>query len=203
MNDKERHRQMFPIYATMSIFVFGIIAAVITAFALENRDLGRKLNDCRSAIEAQACECQAYYNPQPEGQSVPVAVEINAMAAEAHLIFNFFQGTEYAPVADIILAMSILETGWYKSSFHKERNNFFSTKKLPNGKDCMQGGERECFTNHKNLMSSCKYALKGVFRKKGYRTDREGFLEDIVRYQYAEDPDYIKKIKKVVKKIRA
>lgn len=187
-----------------SIFVIVVVVAV-SLLVRENIELREKLSLCHSMIEAQACECRAYYQPPAEEKIsvLPMSPQIqhHLLPPDALEIYNFFMDTEYAGVSDIIVAMSILETGWHRSSFHKERNNYFSTKKRPNNKECIEGRERECFTEHRSLTGNCEYVLKGVFRKKKYRTDREGFLQDIVQHRYAEDPHYLRKVKSIVGKI--
>lgn len=116
--------------------------------------------------------------------------------AEAAFIYEFFRYTEYREVADIITAMSILETGWYRSGMHQEKQNYFSTKK----RKCLADNEK-CYTQHRDIDASCRFVLNGVFRKRGYRLDREGFLSDIIEQGYAEDPNYIKKVQGVLKRL--
>lgn len=116
--------------------------------------------------------------------------------AEAAFIYEFFRYTEYREVADIITAMSILETGWYRSGMHQEKQNYFSTKK----RKCLADNEK-CYTQHRDIDASCRFVLNGVFRKRGYRLDREGFLLDIIEQGYAEDPNYIKKVQSVLKRL--
>lgn len=115
---------------------------------------------------------------------------------EAAFIYEFFRYTEYREVADIITAMSILETGWYRSGMHQEKQNYFSTKK----RKCLADNEK-CYTQHRDIDASCRFVLNGVFRKRGYRVDREGFLLDIIEQGYAEDPNYIKKVQGVLKRL--
>jgi len=144
-------------------------------------------------VARRSCDPQQY-----DKSSAYAGIKKEMVAPEAVAIYNYFRSTEYAPVAHVIVAMSILETGWHKSEFHKERNNYFSTKKRPSGDMCIRGDEAECYTEHRTLRSSCRYALNGVFRKRGYRTDEQGFYEDLVRHRYAEDKKYVHKVKKIV-----
>lgn len=138
--------------------------------------------------DSQECDDEASLPP----------IKKEMMTPEAVAIYDYFLSTEYAPVAHVIVAMTVLETGWHKSEFHKERHNYFSTKKRPSGDMCIRGDEAECYTEHRTLRSNCRYALNGVFRKRGYRTDEQGFYEDLVRYRYAEDSKYVRKVKKIV-----
>lgn len=199
MEQRKRHRHLFEVLAMfMSSLVIG---GIVIALAVESDGLRRQLAECRAVVEAQGCECRAYYAVPPQGQTEAAPDTINTSHGQAQTIYGYFSGTEYAEVADVIVAMSMLETGNYKSSFHLENSNYFSTKRKPDGVNCIEGGEKSCFSIHRSLRESCDYALKFVFRKKMYRTDRDGFLKDLVRNRYAEDPKYVDKVKAIAKQL--
>lgn len=193
---EQRHRK---VTLLVSLILSAIaLLAIVAALAADRDRIMRELAECNDKATAQKCECEATVTLPWEEMSVPGQTAMRSDRKEAVGIYEFFRATEYRDVADIITAMSILETGWYRSEFHSDRKNYFSTKRQPNGVDCT-GDEKECFTTHKSLEASCQYALKGVFRKRGYRTDRDGFMDDLIRHGYATDPLYVKKVQGVLR----
>lgn len=195
MDAKSRHRQALALVLVLILALSFVAVTVI--LGLQVHDLKRQLSDCRQQIDASRCECAAYYVAPILGMSGdPTLITDHEEAAFIH---QFFLYTEYREVSDIITAMSILETGWMKSSFHKKTNNYFSTKKKINNKDCISGAEQKCFSVHGSLSESCAYVLRAVFRKRHYRTKRDTFLLDLKNKKYAEDPEYITKVQKVIK----
>jgi hypothetical protein len=192
MDAKSRHRQALALVLVLILALSFVAVTVI--LGLQVHDLKQQLWDCRQQIDASRCECAAYYVAPTHGMSGdPTLITDHEEAAFIH---QFFLYTEYREVSDIITAMSILETGWYRSGMHREKNNYFSTKK----KTCFADNEN-CYTVHRDIDASCRFVLNGVFRKRGYRTDREGFLLDIIQHGYAEDPIYVKKVQGVLKRL--
>lgn len=93
---------------------------------------------------------------------------------------------------EIVLAQSLLETGWYQcTSCSMDVNNLFG---LYNSK------EKEYFkyNNWKESIGGYKRGVQYKYFKKEYK-DYYQFLDDI---EYASDPQYTIKLRKLVKKLK-
>ena len=93
---------------------------------------------------------------------------------------------------EIVLAQSLLETGWYQcTSCSIDVNNLFG---LYNSK------EKEYFkyANWKESIGGYKRGVQYKYFKKEYK-DYYQFLDDI---KYASDPQYTIKLRKLVKKLK-
>lgn len=86
------------------------------------------------------------------------------------------------PHAKIVLAQSKLETGLYTSEVCKTKNNLFGIRK--NNKYKSYKTWKESVSDYKKLISS---------RYKG-----GSYYDHLIRIKYAEDPDYINKLKELV-----
>lgn len=90
---------------------------------------------------------------------------------------------------EIVLAQSILETGWYKcNNCSMDVNNLFG---LYNSKE----KKYFSYTNWKESIGGYKRGVQYKYHKKEY-DDYYAFLTDI---NYASDPNYISKLKTIVK----
>lgn len=125
----------------------------------------------------------------------------------ANEIFQFFKKTEYSQVAEIIVSMTILESNWYRSKTHQDKNNFFSLKDFKNPMCCKNLSDRDkcsyirCMKKFSNIQEANEYMLK-YFKRKGYSIKTNEFLGDLIKFKYAEDPEYIEKVKGVNQTIR-
>lgn len=93
---------------------------------------------------------------------------------------------------EIVLAQSLLETGWYQcTSCSIDVNNLFG---LYNSK------EKEYFkyNNWKESIGGYKRGVQYKYFKKEYK-DYYQFIDDI---EYASDPQYTIKLRKLVKKLK-
>ena len=138
-----------------------------------------------------------YDVPPPEDKEIILNLEY---PDTFFFIYNFFKQTEYKNVALEITAMSILESDNYRSKMQIERKNFWSLKKRPNGKDCING-EKNCLIKFNNITESCQYML-GTLRKRWYHKSPEEFILDTKRKNFATDPKYIQKITSVRNRIK-
>ena len=86
------------------------------------------------------------------------------------------------PHAKIVLAQSKLETANYTSSVCKNKNNLFGIRKGNKYKE--YDTWKSCIKDYKKLISS---------RYKG-----GNYYDHLLRIHYAEDPDYISKLKDIV-----
>lgn len=86
------------------------------------------------------------------------------------------------PHAKIVLAQSKLETGSYTSKVCKTKNNLFGIRK--NNKYKSYKTWKESVSDYKKLISN---------RYKG-----GSYYDHLIRIKYAEDPDYINKLKELV-----
>jgi hypothetical protein len=82
----------------------------------------------------------------------------------------------------IVLAQSILETGYYQSNVCKNNNNLFGL---------MKGNDYHSFSHWKQSVTYYKNHVQSRYKGGDYYT----FLSDI---GYAIDDDYIKKLKQLV-----
>jgi len=126
-----------------------------------------------------------------------------AWKRHAKLIYSYFEKTEYHNVADVITAMSILETGWYKSKNHICRNNMFSIKTIikKNWTDCNNNpcNKPICKMHHfKTLKQGYKHVLEH-FRQKHFSTNRNKFLTELTTKRYAQDKQYQDKLKWIIR----
>ena len=127
-----------------------------------------------------------------------------AWQSQSRQVYNFYINTEYRDVADIITAMSILESDWYKHPEHKCRNNFLGIRRGKNKKSlsCNNMPCKKSFCRM-HIFSTYKEGLQhvlGHFRQHKFQTDRAGFLEDIKKY--SKDHKYKYKILKIVRRIK-
>lgn len=142
-------------------------------------------------------ECCYNYFHIDDGVCEEVIEEFEEPKSDGQIILNFFRQTEYKNVAELITAQSALETGWWKDEFHRNRNNYWSRKRLPNGTTCL-AGEKNCLLFHKDINDSCE-SMYQYLKRKGYSIDTENYLLDLKRKNFAEDSDYIKKILQISK----
>jgi len=92
---------------------------------------------------------------------------------------------------EIVLAQSVLETGWYKcKNCSMDQNNLFG---LWNHKK----QEYYYYTNWKESVGGYKRGIQYKWNENDYK-DYYDFLKKI---GYATDPQYIIKLKKIVKKL--
>jgi len=94
---------------------------------------------------------------------------------------------------NIIVAQSILETGWYKSLWCKNFENIFGLTKRIDKKQVPQ-----VFTDWKHSVKSYYYQIYLKYTKLEAPKTYYAFL---VNLPYAMDPKYIDKLKKIVKKL--
>jgi flagellum-specific peptidoglycan hydrolase FlgJ len=94
---------------------------------------------------------------------------------------------------NIIIAQSILETGWYKSLWCKNFNNIFGLTKRA---DTIRVAQN--FTKWEYSVRSYYNQIYIKYEKLKPPKDYYTFL---VNLPYAMDPEYINKLKKIVKKI--
>jgi len=93
---------------------------------------------------------------------------------------------------NIIVAQSILETGWYKSLWCKNFENIFGLTKRIDKKQVPQ-----VFTDWKHSVKSYYYQIYLKYTKLEEDKTYYAFLVDL---PYAMDPGYINKLKKIEKK---
>lgn len=86
------------------------------------------------------------------------------------------------PCYNIVLAQSILETGEYTSSLCKTHNNIFGIKK---------GNKYKYYTNWKECISDYSKYFSSKYKGGDY-------YEFLIKCNYAEDIEYINKLKKIV-----
>ena len=104
-------------------------------------------------------------------KSKPIVPTVNRVRAE--LI------RQNVPHSEIVLKQALLESGHFSSKLTKTHNNIFGLRK--GGKYRKYNDYMACITDYKRLISS-KY--KGG-----------DYYEFLRKLGYAEDPDYIKKLK--------
>ena len=132
-----------------------------------------------------------------------LSVDLYGITPEAkekiRVIHSFFKKTEFAEVSELIIAQAVLETGWFSSDFHNEWNNYWSVK---NWKDpqCKTVPIR-CLMKNKNIHGNIRMMYRYLQRKK-YSNNFEGYLYDLKKNYFAEDPLYNKKLRAIVKSLR-
>lgn len=88
---------------------------------------------------------------------------------------------------EIVLAQAILETGWFDSYNCKRRNNLFG----------LYNSRRLKMHSFEHWSVSVKKYKKWIQRR--YKETDKDYYHFLKRIKYAEDPEYISKLKKVVK----
>jgi len=128
---------------------------------------------------------------------------LSAWEGKSKEIYQFFMQTEYHEVADVITAMSILETGWYRSKAHQCRNNMFSIKTTIRRKwtDCNNKpcGKPICRMHHFKTEEQGYQHVLNHFKRKGFSVNRKQFFQDLTAKGYAEDKSYQKKLKWIIR----
>lgn len=97
----------------------------------------------------------------------------------------------------IVIAQAHIETGHFKSKVFKENNNLFGMKEAKQRPTTNKGTENDhAFYNHWHE-SVVDYALYQAKYLSSIKTENE-YLE-YLRQNYAEDPNYISKLKEIIK----
>lgn len=100
---------------------------------------------------------------------------------------------------DIVYAQAVIETGQFSSTIFKENHNLFGMK-CAKSRAYTHLGESRNHAQYENWkMSVLDYALYQA-RYLGSLKTREQYYAYIGSH-YAEDPSYLKKVKKIVKKL--
>ena len=139
------------------------------------------------------------------------ATEMTDAQYTQYQIEDFFSRSKYANVSHIITALAVLESGWFKSPSHICRNNYFSHTGDKTGHDC-SGNICKKAICHLSSYTSMEKALEAqltYFESMGFPVDEKGFYEAlkcIPFYKkpcrsYAVDPNHIKKIKIIVRRM--
>lgn len=84
---------------------------------------------------------------------------------------------------DIVLAQSLLETGHFKSKLCKNHNNLFGIRK---------NGKYVRYNSWIDSVADYKKSIQNKYRK------GEDYYSFIKRIKYASDPNYIRKLKKLI-----
>lgn len=131
-----------------------------------------------------------YYTPDYEEEEVPVKLEqpefflsnkpTKELVKEACIYF----GVEYP---DIIVAQSILETGHYHSNNCIKHNNLFGLYNSKRGQYYKFDTWWKSVVAYRDMI---QYKLR----------DNEDYYKFLTRIGYAEDPEYINKVKSIVKR---
>lgn len=146
-------------------------------------------------------KCYNFYKPLDGScESTPLIKINDDELDELEFIYNYFNSSHYSNLALIITAQSALETGWWKSNFHNERNNYWSRKMLPDGINCLDG-EMNCLLTHRNILDACQ-KMERYLKRKGYdNISHEQYFEDLRRLNFATDPLYEQKVRNISKLI--
>lgn len=100
---------------------------------------------------------------------------------------------------DIVLAQAILETGMFRSKIFIESNNLFGMK-VARSRNTTATGENRGHAMYDNWRRSVQdYSLYQSTYLRKVRT-RDQYFRYLSEY-YAEDPMYVEKLKKMIKKI--
>lgn len=126
------------------------------------------------------------------------SVDMRQSRTMFHQIHDFFSDTEYRDSAKTIVALSVLETGWFRAPVHNEMNNLFSIKDYRNH-ECKTKPIR-CMKSFKSTDECLQHMLE-YFRRNKYPSDREGFVKKLKSSGYAQDPDHAQKIVSIRKKL--
>jgi hypothetical protein len=112
-------------------------------------------------------------------------------------ITEFFKYSEYAEVRHIILAVTIVESGWLNNQRHIDFNNYFSIKDFKHP-EC-KTKPIMCLKQFESLQENLEYML-WYFSSKDYPIDKQGFMLKLEGY--AEDELHTKKVKWVANRMR-
>lgn len=94
------------------------------------------------------------------------------------------------PEPEIVYAQAVLETGWFKSNLCREHNNLFG----------LYDSRNKCFYRFDHWVESVEAYEKWILNK--YTDTTENYYHFLVRINYAEDPNYIRKLKQIVHKLQ-
>jgi len=91
----------------------------------------------------------------------------------------------------IVLAQSILETGWYEcENCSMDNNNLFG----------LWNHKKQEYFKYNTWQESIGGYKRGI-QYKFFRKDYKNYYEFLEAIGYAEDPQYIDKLKKIIKKL--
>lgn len=141
-----KNEETLATYILRTLFGFILIFCFYRAFPMKD-----KVENIEYGFEC----CYNYFHIDEGICEEKVVEEFEKPKSDGWIILNFFRQTEYKDVAELITAQSALETGWWKDEFHRNRNNYWSRKRLPNGTTCL-AGEKNCLLFHKNINDSCE-----------------------------------------------
>ena len=106
----------------------------------------------------------------------------------------------------VVIAQGILESGFFQSPIYRENNNWLGMKCASIRKTHCVGTSRGHAIYLSTLACLKDYKLwqENTFRKEIERgnklpTTEEEYIDLLIKYNYAEDKDYKKKIKKIIR----
>lgn len=104
------------------------------------------------------------------------------------------------PFPKIVYAQAILETGGFTSSIYKENNNLFGMKRAV-VRITTSKGESKGHAYYDNWMESVfDYALYSATYLSNIKTEEEYF--SYLSQFYAEDKEYVKKLKNIIERVK-
>lgn len=140
---------------------------------------------------------------------IPGPEEIKMVKFRAFLFENpkpdftqetFFLFLKHAGVKcpDIVLSQAVLESGWFKSLLFVQYNN-------PFGMGCPRIRETTCIDSYKGFAvyehwTDAVYDLK-LWQQYRSNLDQSDYFQFLVDSNYAEDPNYVKKLRKIRSKM--
>ena len=135
-----------------------------------------------------------YYTPDYEEEELPIKLEqpefFLANKPTKELVK---EACEYFGLSnvDIVVAQSILETGHYNSENCTKNNNLFG----------LYNSKRGRYYHFDCWWKSVLMYKESIQRESRMRTN-EDYFDYLVRIGYAEDPLYIDKLKRIIKKYK-
>ena len=135
-----------------------------------------------------------YYAPDYEEEEVPVRLEQpEFFLADKPTKELVREACEYFGLSnvDIVVAQSILETGHYNSENCTKNNNLFG----------LYNSKRGRYYHFDCWWKSVLMYKESIQRESRMRTN-EDYFDYLVRIGYAEDPLYIDKLKRIIKKYK-
>lgn len=135
-----------------------------------------------------------YYQVQYEEEKVPVKLEQpEFFLADTPTKELVKEACEYFELkySEIVVAQSILETGHYNSNNCIKHNNLFG----------LYNSKSEQYYKFDKWWKSVLMYKESIQRESRMRTN-EDYFDYLVRIGYAEDPLYIDKLKRIIKKYK-
>ena len=110
--------------------------------------------------------------------------------------YNYFVEAGYDDeTAKTIVALAVLESGWFSAEIHVDKNNWFSIKDFKH--PLCSSRPIKCLRRFESSHDCFEYMVEYFDNRDFPRENRSEFLDRLEVIGYAEDPDHRRKVETV------